>query len=383
MKNNLIWCGVIVLLLSTCAYSQEQTRRRLPVKGNVYYTVSSDRSRVSLLFKGDVQHTEIREGKNLTIHFSGIDEAASHGASNLSLKDGIVRRVALDRIENGRTNVVLTLRNGTENYAITKDVAQGMMRIDVFHNPFAVITRVAARSVAPGRQVQPGTDEHEVLPTPDNQTQSAPIVDLSVLVRTQMEEAVTEKSSQSVTNVPSHPSGAMAPKSAVGTAGMALAIVGTSMVITLVTIILLVRGALRRNARITSHESLLKMQPRYPAGEDEFAHSTEPRNSSQSALGNRTFDRLSEVDSFEGDSTTVALAEQYRRSQGDIELAMKIREQTPATKADAKVGIIKAIRLPKKGKVRMARKNGIGTGEVDLASKLSRLQDAFSEREAS
>jgi hypothetical protein len=382
MKKNLIWCGVLVLMVSTCASSQEQTRRRFPVKGNVYYTVSSDRSRVSLLFKGNVQHTETREGKNLTIHCSGIDGAPSHGASNLSFRDGIVRRVALDRIENGRTNVVLALRTGTENYAITDDVEQGMMRIDVFHNPFAVNTQEAAKSIAPGKPVPSGKEVPHELLTSDNQTQPTPIVDLSALVRKQMEEAVAEKPSPDVTKLPSHSSAAMTPTNAISTAGAALAIVGASMVITLGTIIVLVRRVLRRNARVRSYESVLKAQLRHPAGEDECVHATVPNNSHQFELGHRSFERLAELDAFEGASTTVALAEQYRRSQGDIELAMKIREQSPVKKTDTKVGIIKAVKLPKKGKVRMARKNGIGTGEVDLASKLSRLQDAFSEREA-
>jgi hypothetical protein len=378
-----ILCGVCVLVsvVSGPTFAQGTQRNSYPVKGNAYYSVRSDRSRVSLLFKGTVLHAETRVGNTLTIDCSGITAAPSHSASDLNFKDGLVRHLAIGRIENGNARVVVTLKTGTENYDIVSDEAAGIVRLDVFSNPFALKPGLVAQTISPRKNIPVKNLQQES--HPQSEPQPIPMIDLSGVVRNQLADALTEKQTQSAPAV-----GLLQPQSntqlhASKNAMFWLVGACASLLLTLGTIMVLVRKALQMNMRRNAGQ-----QPNKPQGQ---AFSIRPqelapergaanrRLEDDDAPRSRTIDRWQALEEVE--NSTISLAEQYRRSQGDIELAIKLREKAAPQPADSKVGVIKAVKMPGKGTVRVAKKNGVGAGELDLAAKLRKLQDAFSEKE--
>ena len=368
-KSRLLSIGLAIVLCMGAAPSQEKQSGVRPIKGNARYTVYGNYSRFSLLFKGPVKHTESLENGKLTVDLTGITTSVSQSGSMLQFKDGLVRSATVGRIVNGSTRVTLLLRNGCERYEIKREVAQGPLKIDIFPNPFSVKPRTLAFSSIPMKKVAKEAEQEAV--------QKDQIVDLRALVRSQIEEAgatkppsATEKSkSQPLVDFRSE-----AAKSALPW----LLLMCASLIVTICSLIIMVVRALRRIKQARSADALRA--------------SLQHLRTSASGLGSQgriagvdrgnTFElseRSEDRDHFS--MPAVALAEQYHRSQGDIELAMKLREQGVQKVPTRKVKVIKASKGRTKGKVTLARKLGMGKGELDLASKLHKLQEEFVEKE--
>ena len=81
------------------------------------------------------------------------------------------------------------------------------------------------------------------------------------------------------------------------------------------------------------------------------------------------------------EDAATAVAEQYGRNRGEIELAMKLQTQSesPLRFADIKSLALRAKQPAMR--VRLAKKLGVGSGEMELASKLRRLASAHSGKE--
>lgn len=377
MKSALVGLGLLLLLSPEPAQSQRTLHLPRKVKGNVWYTVKGESSQIWLLLKGPVRHTETVAGNTLTVECSDIASAPSKSGANLQFKDGLVRRVAMSRIENGWTKVVLDLKTALGKYDIVHDEPQGVLLINVYPNPFAIKPPALAQKIAPKIAVQKDQKETE------SQSQQTPIVDLSALVRSQLDEAAAEKRAKSGT-APSATTlqPEQIPSSREKAANKALPWLITacvSLLVTLCSMIVLVIVALRRNERLRSAIST--------AGGDATRHS--PLRQQLPHQGGATREREYRVNrSPEEPETmgnfgtrTVTLAEQYQRNQGDIELAMKLRDKETSKEQGARSGVLSGVVIPKKGSLRIARKLGVGAGEVDLLKKLRRMEDEFSEKE--
>ena len=109
----------------------------------------------------------------------------------------------------------------------------------------------------------------------------------------------------------------------------------------------------------------------------------ERRRAAATVYGRVDRERESElVEELEPDSSSaLTFAEQYHRSQGDVELTMKLRD---GLRKQSHLGVAKTIgnaQMPPKGRISAAKKLGVGKGELDLASRLLRLSIAQKERE--
>jgi hypothetical protein len=99
------------------------------------------------------------------------------------------------------------------------------------------------------------------------------------------------------------------------------------------------------------------------------------------ALIHRAFEEDREGIDDGGDSPMLALAEQYHRNQGDIELTMKLRGGAQHHNYVGRAKTISATAVATKGRLSVAKKLGVGKGELDLATKLLHLSNAQKQRE--
>jgi len=99
------------------------------------------------------------------------------------------------------------------------------------------------------------------------------------------------------------------------------------------------------------------------------------------ALDHRAFEEDREGANDGDDSPMLALAEQYHRNQGDIELTMKLRGGAQHHNYVGRAKTIGATTAATKGKVSAAKKLGVGKGELDLATKLLQLSNAQRQKE--
>jgi hypothetical protein len=363
----------IALAIAFCvclASSQQKPSGSRSFRGNARYTVYKDFSRFLLLFKGPVQHTEKFENGKLIVDLTGISKSVSPNASVLQFKDGLVRSAAVGSVVDGRNEVVLTLRNGSERYQIRRDDAQGILRIDIFPNPFAVKPPALALSSPPKGKVAKVSERS----TPNTHQ----IVDLRALVRNQIEEAQakapsSEAAVQASNTLQSRPIVDFQNQD-VRSALPWLLMISASLIVTVMSIVIMLVRAFRRAKQQRSAEMLRASLQRFRTSSSqsiEHRHIEDDRPAFPDVQEPRE-----EPDEFGSPAAT--LAERYQRSRGDIELAWILGDQNKPTR---KVKVIKASKIRAKGKVTLARKLGTGKGELDLAAKLHKLEEESIEKE--
>lgn len=348
-------------------------------KGNVRYSVRPNYSRFFLLFRGPVQYQEDLQGNTLTLTVGGIKSAPSELGSNLQFQDGLIARAFVGRISNASSKVVLTLRDGFGKYSIGRMDGLDALIIDILPTGTTAQSPPALSPVA--RHSRPQKENLSTASTPGQ----TPIVDIAALVRKQLEEPETQKgplaNQAAATTAAKQQPQASAQKSVAATGSdVWLVLLSLSTMVTMVALVGLVFVALRRKSlsRISSQEQELR---------NEMLLNQTKLAQNQAAAVTRPVQRATLVDEeselFEGsyDVRALQIAEQYHRSQGEAELAMRLHEQPGLNDHTRKIKTIKATGLPHRGKLTAAKKLGVGKGELDLASKLQQLKEALSEKE--
>jgi len=371
-----------VVLIASALVGGENPQVLPRNKGNVRYSVRPNYSRFFLLFRGPVQYNEHLQGKTLTLTVNGITSAPSDLGANLQFKEGLIERAFVARIANASSKVVLTLRDGFGTYTIGRMDGLEALIIDII--PGGAIAQTRPPLVPVARQTRP-KKESSSANTAAGQTA---IIDIAALAKKQLEEPEVPKnppaSRPEALTVPKPQLQAPTKESGSATNTVVwLVVLLVSTIVTVAALAGLIFLALRRKVSrsISGQEQALRNSLLRNQTELEEYQAAEAVRAERSALSGVADSEESEPFEERHGVRALQIAEQYRRSQGEVELAVKLREQAGSNEQARRIKTIKATGLPHRGKLMSAKKLGVGKGELDLASKLRRLKEAFSTEE--
>ena len=385
----LLLCGVLSAM-------QEKTTDA--DRAYVRYAVRPGYTRLLVFFKGPLKYAQDLNGNVLTLSVTDIKSGFVTGDWKKQFHTGQIEAATVQPVVNGSSKIVLTLRSGYAKYQIVEHDGHEAIWIDVYSRDGTQSpVNVAAKLVAPplkaaasqAREVKRTAPQKPARKTlekvPDQvQFQKTPLFDIGALARQQVEESTLQTTAPAVSIVKSQPKQSVSIgrmiSMATGKQQLGLFAACFFLAASIAAIVTLIRRMqTSRNKLDQFFAARAAVQaPMAPALAD-----AERRRAAATVYGRVDRERESElVEELEPDSSSaLTFAEQYHRSQGDVELTMKLRD---GLRKQSHLGVAKTIgnaQMPPKGRISAAKKLGVGKGELDLASRLLRLSIAQKERE--
>ena len=407
MKSYTSLILLAAILFSGVAYAMQEQQNVAAIKGGVSYVVRPQYSRLLIFFRGPLNYAQELRGNVLTVSVSGIKSSLIKSGWKRQFHTGQIAHASFEPIVNGSSNVVVTLRDGCTRFQVTQHERHEAIWIDVFPNtalasPNAAVApsttrqrleKLASQTPAkqiPGQAVTKRSQENVPAREPVRQTL---IIDIAALARQQLEnsEPAKQSSGEMVRAKNASPQHAAVDFPAITSGQMPvvwLLLVCFSLLFTMAVIALLayrVGGWRRRVLQLQDVKAAAAPPISIAHGLDETAARVVAM---KQALDHRAFEE--NHDAFEenregandgDDSPMLALAEQYHRNQGDIALTMKLRGGAQHHNYVGRAKTIGATTAATKGRVSVAKKLGVGKGELDLATKLLQLSNAQRQKE--
>jgi hypothetical protein len=407
MKSYTTLILLAVILFSGVAYAMQEQQNAVAIKGGVSYVVRPQYSRLLIFFKGPLNFTPELRGNVLIVSVSGIKSSVIKSGWKRQFHTGQIAHASLEPIVNGSSQVVVTLRDGCTRFQVTQHEQHEAIWIDVFPNTALASPNVAVApattrqrleklvSQMPAKQIpaQAVTKRgQENVPAREPVRQTL-LIDIAGLARQQLDNSgpATQSSGEMVRGKNASSQHAVADLPAI-TSGKVpvvwLLLVCFSLLITMAVIALLayhVGGWRRRVLQLQDAKAADAPPISIAHGLDDAAARVVAM---KQAFDHHAFeeDRDAFEENREGandgdDSPMLALAEQYHRNQGDIELTMKLRGGAQHHNYVGRAKTISATAVATNGRVSVAKKLGVGKGELDLATKLLHLSNAQKQKE--
>jgi len=373
---------LILITIGVCTLRGGSTSDPHILKGYARYIVRPEYSRFLLFFKGDVQCTGALTGNTLTVNVSDIQSAITLNGTSLQFHSGLVERAVVNRILDGKTTMTLTLKNGFKGYQIFHHDLHQAIWIDVFPDEGRATGVLQASTRIPVATFRSNANHKS--------KNKNPIVDIPAMVREQL--ASDEHSSR---NIDQHTVGTTEPAT-VNTSVQApqTSTAAPSMWLLLISLSLLITG-IAGIIYLVKHKVSKPSSETHPAEEEQFSGTlplfpdyvpTKAQIIEESAKQQR----LEIAQEFQQDNDPVndreelesTLAKKFQRNLGDIQFAMKLRENAreehhveTAAKNPTSL-VINSSRLA------TAKKLGVGAGELELVERLKRLEASHVNQEA-
>ncbi|MCX6135307.1 MAG: hypothetical protein NTU47_15995 [Ignavibacteriales bacterium] len=386
---------MVSMILLSCAAAGMQDDA---AKGNVRYAVRPEYTRLLVFFKGPLKYSQELRGNVLTLTVTDIKSALSQSGWNKQFRNGLIENASVEPVVNATSKIVMLLRNGYARFQVTQHDRHEAIWIDVFAkntvapaasivaNESPVKTRVAPTQTKEAKQSRPqaAAKRSQDRALPDDPHHPSPLFDIAALARQQLEDAGHPKAAgnapaQANLTLQSSKSGSE-PTPAGRKLLVWLVVAGFSLLTSIAALAILIK---RKMTRANKLEQLLfasaqarSLQTRTPNDEERGEAAVPERSREERKYEFEPEERI------ERDGVpALTFAEQYHRNQGDVELAMRIRDNARTQGHLSVTRTIGTTIIPAKGRISAAKKLGVGKGELELASKLLRLSLAQKETE--
>lgn len=345
MERMIRYCVLLLLGLASLSAGSKKGRSAKPID----YVVTSKASIMTIALNGDVTWNETVNGTSVTITIAGSAEHFIVKRMNYSFRDGVIRTFAIAPAHPDTERIEIALRK-EQQYRIYQSPSSGRLNIEFFTSPGTVAAaKPKARSIEPQEKSRPaapmkpsGVRPVETL-APKNTKAAVTATAQPIELNSGMEQpsmtSRTEKSTLSVEPI------------------------GTSALLLLFASMIIISGG-----GIALAYVLIKRK------ENSFRSTIPPVQSAPEPVAPRPSEHKHVERAEEEFEHAVEYAEQYLRSQGEYELQQRL-EKLNSSSMQRKLERVAAV--PGKGTntAAAAEKLGISVGEVELASRLQKLQD--------
>jgi hypothetical protein len=382
---------ITILLSGLMTGGQENPNEA--AKGYVRYSVRPEYTRLLVFFKGPLKYSQDLKENVLTLTVTDIKSAAA-GGWRKQFRTGQIESAVVEPVAGGTSRIVIAMRNGFTKYQIVEHDRHEAIWVDVYSAQAAQPAVNVAAKVPPSQVKKTVPETMEVKKQParitatkpqdkaaeQEQLSKSPIVDIAAIVRQQIEETSRQNSAA---GSPVQ-AGASIQRSSIDRQPLSggnkhivwVALVSFSLLTSVVAMVVLIRRTRMRGRKLAQFLAARAAAQVPLAHSPAFEERPEIPNPVSEERGRGLVDVMEEEV-----ASSLTFAERYHRSQGDIDLAMRLRE---SARTQSQAGAVKSLGttpIPAKGRVSAAKKLGVGKGEFDLASKLLRLSIAQKERE--
>ncbi|HTY37991.1 MAG TPA: hypothetical protein VMH23_12810 [Bacteroidota bacterium] len=406
MKARTLMHLIAVVVFCSASYGAQQNANEVE-KSYVRFAVRPEYTRFLVFFKGPLKVTQAIEGNTLTLSVADIKSAFLPGGVRKQFRSGLIESAIVEPVVNGSSRIVLTLRSGFTKYEIVQHDHHEAIWVDVYSKTQAQSSPVVAAKPQPKAQNAPAQPVKDMKKDPaqrnetkkqaavkvskkENNAQQvdqiakSPLFDIGALARQQVEESARNSapdvSGSNVTPVIRTSAVSTNAFRADGKQVLWLAGAVGSLVLTIGTILLLVRRLADRKKKV---EQFFATKAAVQASRLDVQIGDEPQpeigHSKGSADTIAEQERIAPSDS--DDTAALTFASQYQRNQGDVELAIRLRDSIRKQSHLSVARKIGQTEIPAKARITAAKKLGVGKGEVELASKLQRLAATKKETE--
>ena len=370
-----LFAALIIVAAWFGTVNAESTDDATLTKGNARYMVKPEYSRFLLFFKGQLRYSEELQGNTVIVKVADIQSAITLNGSNLQFQHGLVERAIVDKIVNGQTTIRLTLREGYKGYQVFSHDRHQAIWIDVLpkNMKLAVVSQTSVKAANKNaRQI--------AFRKPTNKSA---IVDIPALIKEQLAndkgDGISAERPVSSSNHQENGGSLKGQAQGNSGAGPTLFLFISSLALIIAGVLGMVFLAKRRNRRVVSPEHEFEQKeisvtlPLFPDYIPPVTNVPEKKSSSI------PFHELSNEQDEEPNGTrqeelVISLAKQYRRNQGDVEFAVKMRQNSREGQPATKVVNTPSRLVINSSRSVAARKLGIGTGELELSERLKQME---------
>ncbi len=345
MERMIRYCLLVLLGLASLSAGSKKGRSAKPID----YVVTTKASIMTIALNGDVSWSEVVDGTSVTITIAGSAEDFIVKRMNYSFRDGAIKTFAMAPAHPDTERIVIALRK-EQQYRIYQSPSSGRLNIEFFTPPGTVAAaKPKTRVTEPQQKSRPAAlktssgvrpvDTHS--PKNSEAAVTAPVQSIELNTATE-QASMTGRSEKSTLSVEP---------------------IGTSALLLLFASMIIISGG-----GIALAYVLIKRK------ENSFRSTVPPLQSAPEPVVHRQPDQKHVEHAEEEFELAVEYAEQYLRSQGEFELQQRL-EKLNSSSMQRKLERVAAV--PGKGTntAAAAEKLGISVGEVELASRLQKLQD--------
>ena len=328
---------------------------------NVRCVAASGHSRIEFSLAGTIRYSVEKEGNTVVFNFVATKAALSPGAARVGSRNGVIARILVDSIPGNIARVRVILRGDAE-HRITEPDQPGLLFMDLYGDSSLQKTLPASFKHSRVKKQQP--------PLPESRTSS--LVDIASIARSQVtapQEKLPEQSSTETLGKTETSQPGAGLQKLNGTLFVIFLVAGVGVTVVGLVYLGLTRLHARQGAPQTKVEGLNTMPAKLESPPFEASQPSPGEHVPQSEIVDEPDPRA------EADAHMVLFAERFHRSQGEFHLTYKLEKEKFQRSSVSRLLNNSDKVDTKSQRVKIAKKLGIGQGEVNLAFHLKGFQD--------